>query len=604
MRSRVGVTWQRGSGRTQESARIPALSGSLVACPVCHDALCSPSAVLVLDVSEKGQKLLALLFPQLAGLRVHRVEDTGNAVVISSSCTASSECCPACGSASARVHGGYSRTVADGAAGGRPVLIIVRVLRFLCVNPSCPKVTFAVQADGLTSRYCRRSVPLTRMLTGLGLELAGRAGARLAGTLGIAVHSSTILRLLAGLPDREAGPAPEILGIDDFALRKGHVYGTVLVSMETGDVVDLLPDRLAATVETWLKAHPGATVICRDRAGAYAGGARAGAPGAIQVADRWHLWHNLAEYAEKTAGRHRGCLLAAGHGTQAGDDQEGKEEGEASSREPCPEPEDQAPPDGFLDACGRERRLVTRTRERYADIRARLDESQSLSAISRATGLDRKTVQRFARAQGIDELLVRAVTREAKTGEFKPYLCQRWNDGVRDASVLHAELRQRGRAGSVQTVRRYLAPFRKTDAAPEPPPPAPKTRQITRLLLTRPDHLQPDKQAQLAGIRAQCPHLNSLAGHITAFAEMMADLTGSTGLDTSLAAVEADDQPGLRSFATGIRNDKEAVLNGLTLPYNSGRVEGTVNKIKMIKRQMYGRAGFSLLRKRVILHLA
>ncbi|HVB42945.1 MAG TPA: ISL3 family transposase [Streptosporangiaceae bacterium] len=598
------MTWQRGSGRTQESARIPALSGSLVACPVCHDALCSPSAVLVLDVSEKGQKLLALLFPQLAGLRVHRVEDTGNAVVISSSCTASSECCPACGSASARVHGGYSRTVADGAAGGRPVLIIVRVLRFLCVNPSCPKVTFAVQADGLTSRYCRRSVPLTRMLTGLGLELAGRAGARLAGTLGIAVHSSTILRLLAGLPDREAGPAPEILGIDDFALRKGHVYGTVLVSMETGDVVDLLPDRLAATVETWLKAHPGATVICRDRAGAYAGGARAGAPGAIQVADRWHLWHNLAEYAEKTAGRHRGCLLAAGHGTQAGDDQEGKEEGEASSREPCPEPEDQAPPDGFLDACGRERRLVTRTRERYADIRARLDESQSLSAISRATGLDRKTVQRFARAQGIDELLVRAVTREAKTGEFKPYLCQRWNDGVRDASVLHAELRQRGRAGSVQTVRRYLAPFRKTDAAPEPPPPAPKTRQITRLLLTRPDHLQPDKQAQLAGIRAQCPHLNSLAGHITAFAEMMADLTGSTGLDTSLAAVEADDQPGLRSFATGIRNDKEAVLNGLTLPYNSGRVEGTVNKIKMIKRQMYGRAGFSLLRKRVILHLA
>jgi transposase len=561
----------------------------------------SPAAACVLDVSEEGQKLLVLLFPQLAGLRVHRVEDTGDAVAISASCRVSSGCCPACGSVSARVHGGYSRTVADGAAGGRPVLIILRVLRFLCVSPSCPKVTFTVQADGLTSRYCRRSVPLTQMLTGFGLELAGRAGARLASRLGIAVHSSTILRLLAGLPEREAGAAPEIIGIDDFALRKGHVYGTVLVDMETGDVVDLLPDREAATVETWLKEHPGAAVICRDRAGAYAEGARAGARGAIQVADRWHLWHNLAEYAEKTAGRHRACLLAAGHATAAGDDQ-GLSGEEEASQEPCPE--NQVAPDGVLDACGRERRLVTRTRERYADIRARLDDGQSQAAISRATGLDRKTVRRFARAGSIDELLARAVTRETKLDDFKPYLCQRWNEGVRDAAALHAELRQRGWAGSVQTVRRYVAAFRKSGTAPEPPPAVPKTRQITRLLLTRPDHLQPHEQAQLAGIRAQCPHLDSLARHVTAFAEMMANLTGGTSLDTWLAAVEADDQPELRSFATGIRNDKAAVINGLTLPYNSGRVEGTVNKIKMIKRQMYGRAGFALLRKRVILHPA
>jgi transposase len=557
------------------------------------------SAARVWDVSEPGQALLAVLFPHLAGLRVHRVEDAGDAVMIAASCQADSACCPRCGLESARVHGGYARTVADGAAGGRPVLIVLQVRRFRCRNPECPAVTFAEQARGLSERYRRRSVPVTAMLAGFGLELAGRAAARLAGTLGIAVHPATVLRLVAAAPDPEVTAAPEVLGVDDFALARGHVYGTVLAGMRTGDVVDLLPDREAATLEAWLTAHPGAGIICRDRAGNYAEGARAGAPDAIQVADRWHLWHNLAEYAGKTVAGHRGCLKdqPGGDGTP----------GPAGTleQEPSGQAEGgQVPPDGFLDACGRERRLVARTRERYAEVRGRLDAGESLSAISRVTGLDRKTVQRFARAGSAGELLARATSRESRLDEFKPYLHQRWNEGVTDAAALHAELRERGWAGSVQTVRRYVRPFRQAPAAPDPAPAVPKTRQITRWLLTRPDHLQPDEQAQIQAIRARCPHIDALAGHVTAFAEMMTARTGSRDLEAWLAAVEADEQSGLRSLAAGIRNDQQAVVNGLTLHWNSGRVEGTVNKIKMIKRQMYGRASFDLLRKRVILHPA
>lgn len=569
----------------------------------------SCAARVVRDVCEQGQALLAVLFPHLAGLRVHRVEDAGDAVMIVASCRADSACCPRCGQASARVHGGYARVVADGAAGGRPVLIVLQVRRFRCRNSQCPAVTFAEQARGLSERYRRRSVPLTAMLAGFGLELAGRAAGRLAATLGIAVHPATVLRLVAAAPEPEVTAGPEVLGVDDFALAKGHVYGTVLVDMRTGDVIDLLPDREAATLETWLKAHPGAEIICRDRAGNYAEGARAGAPEAIQVADRWHLWHNLAEYAEKTVARHRGCLQDQPGGGDAGGN---GTPGSTDAQEPEPpgqEPPGQAgaaqvPPDGSLDACGRERRLVRRTRERYAEIRQQLDAGQSLGAISRATGLDRGTVQRFARASSVDELLVKATSRESALDEFKPYICQRWNEGVTDAAALHAELQQRGWVGSAQTVRRYVRPFRQARAAPDPAPAVPKTRQITRWLLTRPDHLQAGEQAQLEAIRARCPHIDALARHVTAFAQMMTARTGSRDLEAWLAAVETSDQAGLRSFASGIRHDQQAVTNGLTLHWNSGRVEGTVNKIKMIKRQMYGRADFDLLRKRVILHPA
>jgi transposase len=565
----------------------------------------------VLDVSGQGEDLLLTLFPHLGGLRVDQVEDTGDAVVIRACCRAVQARCPACGTASSRVHAGYARVVADGAAGGRPVLIVLSVRRFRCMEPSCPKVTFAEQAEGVTVRYRRRSVPLLGMLAGFGLELAGRAGARLAGTLGIAVHSSTVLRLVMALPDPPVAAAPAVTGVDDFALRKGQVYGTVIADAESGRVIDLLPDREAATWQAWLTAHPGAEVICRDRAGAYAEGATAGAPAAIQVADRWHLWHNLGEYAEKTVVAHRGCLVPAADATTAeGPDASSGQQLPQDGPGAAPPPE----PDGLRDVCGRERALVSRTLERHAAVYDLLRAGHTQRETAQILGLDPGTVSRFAREPDPAALLVKATSRDSKLDPFKAYINQRWNQGITDAAVLHAELAAtQGWTGSVQAVRRYIRQFRgaggRTRAArtgqPAPAaPPAPKTRQITRWLLSRPGRLDADDQAQLAAVTARCPHLDALAGHIRSFAEMMTHRQGLLALEDWLTRVEADDQPQLHSFASGIRRDQQAVTAGLALPYSSAAMEGTVNKIKTIKRQMYGRAGFPLLRKRVILHPA
>ena len=547
-----------------------------------------------------------MLFPHLRGLRVSQVADTGDAVVIRASCRAARAACPLCGAVSARVHGGYGRVAADGAAGSRPVLIALSVRRFRCAEPSCARATFAEQAAGVSARYSRRSVPLLGMLAGFGLELAGRAAARLAGTLGIVVHSSTVLRLVMALPDPPLAAAPAVTGVDDFALRKGRVYGTVVADAESGQVVDLLPDREAATLRAWLEARPGAEVICRDRASAYADGAAAGAPCATQVADRWHLWHNLGEYVEKAVVAHLGCLKPAPGEPAAGD-------GDAP---PGPLPDAALPPapDGLRDVHGRDRALVSRTLDRHAAVHELLRSGRSRREAAEILGLSRDTVNRFARQADPAALLGKATGRETRLDPFKPWINRRWNEGLTSAAALHAEMAAtQGWAGGVQAVERYVRQYRAADGrtrkgkAPRPAPaapPAPKTRQITRWLLTRPDHLDPDDQDRLAAVRDSCPHLDTLAGHVRGFAKMMTRRQGLLALEDWLTRAEASDLPELRSFANGIRRDQQAVTAGLALPCSSGTVEGNASKIKMIKRQMFGRAGFPLLRKRVILHPA
>jgi transposase len=528
---------------------------------------------------------LGVLLPHLAGTVVERAEVAGRRLYVWARARAEQASCPACGRFSVRVHSRYRRRLADAAIGGRPVVIRLTVRRFFCAAPDCPVSTFAEQVDGLTVRYARRTPALAEMLTAVALALAGRAGTRLAPLLGLLAGRTGMLRLIMALPDPQARPV-RVLGVDDFAFRRGHTYGTLLINIDTGTPVDMLPDREADTLAAWLRAHPGAGVICRDRAGAYAEGARTGAPAAIQVADRWHLWHNLAEHAEKTVAAHHRCVTDHYAALEQAAAQQGPDPGRLADEATAAHAENRA--------------RVVRARQRYEQVQALKDEGKNVTTITRELRLAPGTARRYYRAASADEVVAGTLTGwPSKLDDHKPYLHQRWNSGCTNIGQLHREITARGYRGSYATVYDYLRPF-KGQAAPPAVPAPPKVRHITRWILRDPASLDDDEQASLTSIRAQCPHLDALAAHVTEFAKI---LTGRRGeqLDAWIARASAGDQPDLRSFITGLKRDYQAVLNGLTLPYSSGKVEGNVNRIKMLKRQMYGRARFDLLRKRVLL---
>jgi transposase len=219
--------------------------------------------------------------------------------------------CPRCGGQTGLVHGYCERTVADVPADGRPVVVRVRVRRLRCPALGCPVQTFREQVPGVVDRYQRRTVRLTGQAGQVARRLAGRAGAGLLTALGVPLSRDTALRVLLRLPLPDVS-APRVLGVDDFALRRGQVYATVLIDAGTGQRVDVLDGRKAEVLEAWLRTHPGVEVVCRDGSGAYGEAVRRALPGAVQVGDRWHLWHLLAEAVLKEAAAHSSCWAAAG----------------------------------------------------------------------------------------------------------------------------------------------------------------------------------------------------------------------------------------------------------------------------------------------------
>ncbi|GII06185.1 ISL3 family transposase [Planobispora takensis] len=532
------------------------------------------------------KELVAILFPHLARVCVDQVFRSGATVRIRARTDTMEAACPDCGIQSRRRHSHYERQLSDIAVGGQELLIHLRVHRFFCRNVVCARTTFAEQIPDLTVRYGRRSIPAAQALQAIALALGGRAGARLTQHLATSVSRMTLIRLIRSLPEPPLPAGPRVLGVDDFAYRRGHSYGTILIDISTSTVVDVLTDRTADTLAAWLQAHPGVEIVCRDRAGAYAEGAARGAPDAIQVADRWHLWRNLGEAVERTLTRHRHHLPSLTS---------------MLSTQPSPSLPLQAPTAPRSPA-DREDRIAIRTRERHAVVHALLKQGHGVREIARRLNLGRNTIRRFTRAGSPEDLLVHTGTgqRPKALDAYDGYLRKRWTEGCTNAELLCGELRDLGYRGSSTAVRQYIRPWR-AGLPPTPTSPRPPTvRQATGWFLRNPTHLDAGEQRQLDTLTAVCPQLAALRVHVRQFAEMMMNRRGRN-LEAWINAVLRDDLPELHSFVTGLRRDQDAVTAGLSLPYSSGPVEGHVNRTKMIKRQMYGRANPDLLRKRILL---
>jgi len=455
---------------------------------------------------------------------------------------------------------------------GRLVRILLRVRRFFCDNPDCGSKTFVEQVEGLTRRWSRISEKLRRMLTAIGLALAGRAGARLATTLGMPTGRDRLLRLVRALPDPPIGEI-RVLGVDDFAIKRGHNYGTVLIDCETRKVVDVLVGRDAEPVTAWLQEQVKPAVICRDRASAYAEAARTAAPEAVQVADRFHLWQNLATAVEKCVARHKNCLA-----------------------EPIDATLDEPDETGAADPTGA---MAERRRAHHALVHELLEQGAGFRQIGRHLGWSHHTVSKYAHAATWQELVVGQKPRPSLVDPFKVYLARRVGEGCLKASTLYREITAQGFTGSYAIVRRFVEQYRSEPDLTKAPRP-PSVRQVTGWICRHPDNLVSRDTEQLQKILERCPELRSAVELVRSFADMMTHLHGER-LTAWITAAEEAALPGISRFATGLTADLAAVTAGLSLPFSSGPVEGNVNRVKMIKRQMYGRAGFDLLRKRILL---
>ncbi|MFI5274035.1 MAG: ISL3 family transposase [Ktedonobacterales bacterium] len=531
---------------------------------------------------------LSRLFDLPHGLRALETRILASVVEAAICSQRSTSPCPRCGNPSPRVHSYYTRTVLDVSCAGRAVRLRLQVRKFRCPVTACPQKVFTERLPEYVRPWARKTRRLVVALTALAMAVGGRGTETVAPALGLVVSDQSVLRLLARRPELAAPPVA-VLGVDDFAFRRRRSYGTVLLDLEQHQVIDLLPDRSQRTFALWLQGHPEVRIISRDRGGDYAAGARLGAPQAEQIADRFHLLQNAGEVLERCLTRHHAVLTQAARALVPAD---------AAPRSTKRTP---------AEARHQQERRAARheTYERVVSL-----QQQGVSSVQIATqvGIARGTVLKYVRGTRFPELAPRP--RPRQIDPYLPYLRERWNAGEHNARALWRDIQAQGYGAGDEQVRRVVNAWR-TDphshanqptvtAGPAKEELTTYSAHKTRWLLWQPvSDLRDGEARYVATLKELCPEI----AQAQALLERFRTLVTERRLDQLTPWLDQCIQSGIAElvgFAQGLRRDEAAVQAALRYDWSQGPVEGHVNRIKTIKRQMYGRAGFALLRRRVL----
>jgi transposase len=546
--------------------------------------------------------LISAVLPSTSTVHLTALTIEQDTVVLQLTATAPTATCPSCAVPSSAIHSRYQRHPTDLPWGTCAVRLQLMVRKFVCRNRACTRRIFTERLPDLVATYARKTHRLVSVLRALGGALGGNAGARLALRLRLPTSPASLLRLVRMAPVLYP-PALQAVGIDEWAWRRGHRYGTILVNLADHRVVDLLPDRSAASVAAWLARHPTITTVCRDRSNLYADGIRRGAPEAVQVVDRFHLVHHLRQVLEAFLIDHRPALQAAAVGTaMALTPPTGlvpvtpMYRGRRRSPKPAP-PQAEQPP--------RHARWVA-IYEAVRTLRAR---GTPIAIMARQLGISRPTVYADLRRDTPPgpRRLQRPPSARVLT-PYIPYLIRRWRESGADSRQLWREIQTLGYTHSARTVCRFITRLRRAADAGQPPesqrspytrPQGPSARAVSFVLVCQAAKQSAEAQTyldQLCQIDASITRAYQLT---QAFLAMVRERRGRD-LEAWITAATDSGIDAVARFARGLQEDLAAVKAGLTLAWSNGVTEGQIHRLKLVKRQGYGRAGFALLRQRVL----